>query len=159
MNNSQISHHPKNGRRPRAWATQKTVASGIPVQWLVSWGVASKAEGPLSTTCEHRRGVLISAMMIERPWIRRAIVWCLAYCWTAAGAVAISYVAGWQYDGDLGWWLVAAYSFPALALASPLVSLVGDPDLGATYSVIALAALTVAVVLSLRRSARLPNGS
>lgn len=27
---------------------QKADASGIPVQWSVSWGVASKAEGPLS---------------------------------------------------------------------------------------------------------------
>jgi hypothetical protein len=98
-------------------------------------------------------------MRIGRPWIRRAIIWCLAYFWTAAAALAISYAAGWQYDGDLGWWLVAAYSFPALALASPLLSLVGNSDLGANYSLIVLAAITVASAILLRRPLRLPNGS
>jgi hypothetical protein len=102
--------------------------------------------------------VLISAVMIERPWIRRAILWCLAYFWTAAAALAINSAAGWQYDGDLGWWLVTAYSFPALALASPLLSLLGNPDLAATYGLIALATLTVALAILLRRQ-RLPNGS
>jgi hypothetical protein len=101
--------------------------------------------------------VLISTVRIERPWVRRAIVWCLVYLWTAAAALAISYAAGWQYDGDLGWWLVAAYSFPALALESPLLSVADNPDLGATYSLVALAALTVGSAIVLRRPARVSN--
>jgi len=98
-------------------------------------------------------------MRIERPWFRRALVWCLVYLWSAATALGINYVAGWQYDSGLGWWLVAAYSFPALALATPLISLASNPDLGAIYALLALAALTVASVAVLRRTARTANGS
>lgn len=103
--------------------------------------------------------MLISAMRIERPWIRRAIVWCLAYLWTAAAALAISSAAGWQYDGDLGWWLVMVYSFPALALGSSLLSLTGNPDREAIYCLVALAALTIASAVLLRRPARVSKGS
>ena len=49
MQNSLVSHQPKNGRKPRAPAMQKTDASKIPVQWSVFWGEAPKAEGPLSS--------------------------------------------------------------------------------------------------------------
>ena len=49
MQNSRISHQPKNGREPRASAMRKTDASGTPIQWPVSWGRLPKAECPLST--------------------------------------------------------------------------------------------------------------
>ena len=91
--------------------------------------------------------------MIERPWLRRAVLWCLVYLWTTAAALAISFAAGWQYDGDLGWWLVTAYSLPGLALATPLFSLTSNPDLDSIYALLALVALTVALALMLRRSA------
>lgn len=55
---------------------QKADASVIPVQWSVSWGVASKAEGPLS--CHHdireRIGGLenrLFAKMNQRPKLGR----------------------------------------------------------------------------------------
>lgn len=89
----------------------------------------------------------------------RIVLWCLAYLWTASAALAISYFAGWQYDGDAGWWLVTAYSFMALALASPLLWVAGNPDLGATYCLVALAALTVAAAAAICRPAKQPTGS
>ncbi len=98
-------------------------------------------------------------MSVGRLWFRRTIVWCLVYLWTAAAALSISYAAGWQYDGDLGWWLVMAYSFPALTLAGPLLSLASNPDLGSIYALLALMALTVASRFTLLRPAPLANGS
>ncbi|VVS99842.1 membrane hypothetical protein [Sphingomonas sp. EC-HK361] len=98
-------------------------------------------------------------MRIARPLMTRIVLWCLAYLWTASAALAISYFAGWQYDGDAGWWLVTAYSFPALAIASPLLWMAGDPDLSATYCIVALAALTVAAAGVIRRPAKQPTGS
>jgi len=95
--------------------------------------------------------VLIGAVGIRRSWIRRAIVWSLVYLWSAAGALAISHASGWQYDGGLGWWLAVGYSLPALALAAPLATLTGSADVGQTYSMIALGALTVASLVLVRR--------
>ena len=91
--------------------------------------------------------------------MRRTTLWCLAYLWTAAAALAIADFASWQYDGDAGWWLVTAYSFPALALASPVLWVAGNSNLGATYCLVALAALTVAAAVVIRRPAKQPNGS
>ena len=102
---------------------------------------------------------MFSAMNVERPWFRRTMVGCLAYLWTSAAALAIGSAAGWQYDANLGWWVVAAYSFPALALASPLLSLAGNPDLGVIYSLLALTALTVTSTVVLRQPAPLADGS
>ncbi|RMB54558.1 hypothetical protein C8J44_2179 [Sphingomonas sp. PP-CE-3A-406] len=98
-------------------------------------------------------------MKIARPLMTRIILWCLAYLWTASAALAISNFAGWQYDGDAGWWLVTAYSFPALTLASPLLWVAGNPELGATYCLVALAALTMAAAGVIRRPAKQPTGS
>ncbi|MGU3314239.1 hypothetical protein ACLBWH_01710 [Sphingomonas sp. M6A6_1c] len=89
--------------------------------------------------------------------MRRALVWCLVYFWTAAAALAINSAAGWQYDGDFGWWLVTAYSSPALALASPMFTLGSNDDLGAAYSLLFLAVLTVASAVFLRRSRQPAN--
>lgn len=87
-------------------------------------------------------------MLIERTWIRRSIVWCLAYLWSAAAALAINHAAGWQYDGDIGWWAVTAYAFPALAIASPLL---GIPGFGAVLCLGILLVLTVSGFFALRR--------
>lgn len=89
-------------------------------------------------------------MGIERPWFRRAIVWSLGYLWTAAAALAISYALNWQYDGDLGWWLVMAYSYPAVAIALP-IRMAGDQDIGVIGSLLVLMALTIAAAITLRR--------
>lgn len=102
---------------------------------------------------------MIGAMRIERLWFRRALVWCLVYMWSAAAALGINYAAGWQYDSGLGWWFVAVYSIPALALATPLISLASNPGLGAIYALLALAALTVASAAVVRRPARTANDS
>ena len=112
-----------------------------------------------STHCGRRRTVFQCGVVIRRTWVRRGIGWCLAYLWTAAAAVAISQALDWQYDGGLAWWLVAAYSFPALILASPLLWLTRDPDLAAIYCLGALAATTVVGILICRPRAELPNGS
>ena len=98
-------------------------------------------------------------MRIERPWCRRTLVWCLVYLWSAAAALGINCAAGWQYDGGPGWWLVTAYSFPAMALAAPLMALAGNPHLGSIHALLALAALTVAAVVVLRRPVQPANGS
>lgn len=92
------------------------------------------------------------------PSVRRITLWCLVYLWTAAAALAISYLAGWQYDGDVGWWFVTAYSFPALAVASPLLWVTNNSDLGATYCLVALTALTAAAIV-IWQSAGQPGSS
>jgi len=88
----------------------------------------------------------------------RSTIWFLAYLWTAVAALAFSYFAGWQYDGDAGWWLATAYSFPALALASPLMWATGNSDLGAACCLVVLAALTVTTAVVALRPAKQPIG-
>jgi membrane protein implicated in regulation of membrane protease activity len=53
----------------------------------------------------------------------------------------------------------AGYSFPAPALATPLISLARNPGFGSAYAFLALAALTVLAATILRRSARTTNGN
>jgi hypothetical protein len=89
----------------------------------------------------------------------RIVLWCLAYLWTAIAALATSYFADWQYDGGVGWWLVAVYSFPALALATPMLWVAGYTDFGATCCLAALVTLTAAAVVIIRRRAKQPTGS
>jgi hypothetical protein len=103
--------------------------------------------------------VLIGALMTEQPWFRRTVIGCLVYMWSAAAALGINYAAGWQYDGDLGWWFVTAYSMPALALVAPIASLASNPDVGAIYALLALAGLTLVAVAVLRRSAQAGSGN
>ena len=93
------------------------------------------------------------------PRMRRIGVWCLAYLWTAVGAVAISHTAGWQYDGDVGWWLVVAYTFPAFLIATPLLWLFGDGDSGVVACLAALAILSIAAAIVRRRPREHANGS
>ena len=98
-------------------------------------------------------------MWIIGPLARRVIVWCFAYFWTASAALAISYAVGWQYDGDLGWWLVAGYSFPALLLASPIQSMIKSAEVAAVVDLSVLAVLTVTAMIAIRHSAKLSKGS
>lgn len=109
-------------------------------------------------TCGNCRSVLIGPVSIGRP-CRRALIWCLVYLWSAAAALGLNDAVGWQYDGGLGWWLVTVYSFPELALATPLTSLARNPSLGSIYALLALAAATVLSVAILRGPARTYNGS
>ena len=96
-------------------------------------------------------------MSISQPVIKRAILLGLAYLWTAAAALAVSYSAGWEYDGDLGWWVVTVYSFPALTLTIPVNWLAGKPYPDTTYCLIALIALTFSAIIFLRRAAKASN--
>lgn len=60
MHKSRITHQRKISRKPRAPAMQNIDASGIPVQWSVSWDVASKAAGPLSLPqSEHSQNSIL----------------------------------------------------------------------------------------------------
>ncbi|RJF91067.1 hypothetical protein D3876_13055 [Sphingomonas cavernae] len=45
--------------------------------------------------------------------------WLLVYLWSIPLALLLSDVLNWQYDGDLGWWVVIAYTAPVLFLAEP----------------------------------------
>lgn len=87
---------------------------------------------------------------------QRIIVWTLIYLWTAAASLELNQIMDWQYDGDLGWWLVAAFAFPALGLADLLFDLTGDPN-AITKSLVLLFAVSVilmGILLALRRRKR-----
>lgn len=75
-------------------------------------------------------------MKIRPPWLTGALGWCLLYLLTSVAAVALNSAVGWQYDGDLGWWLVMVYSLPALALSSAIWVLVNNDDVSAIYSLL-----------------------
>ena len=79
--------------------------------------------------------------------------------WTAAAALAISHFAGWQYDGDIGWWLVVAYTFLALIAASPLTWLAGNGASGVVVCLVTLAAVTIVAAVALRRPLKSASGS
>ena len=46
-------HRSENGMKPRVPPMQKADASGTPIQSLVSWGAASKTEGPFSLSIAY----------------------------------------------------------------------------------------------------------
>ena len=46
----------------------------------------------------------------------------MGYLWTVPAAIALSRVHDWQYDGDIGWWVVTAYSAPIIMLTAPFGS-------------------------------------
>lgn len=66
----------------------------------------------------------------------------------------------WQYDTDIGWWLVTAFSFPALGLANLFFDFTGDPN-AITKSLVLLSAVSVismGILLALRRRADVAKG-
>jgi hypothetical protein len=67
-------------------------------------------------------------------------------------------VLNWQYDVDLGWWVVAAYTAPLLFLTEPFSGSVSNTVLAVVYFSILLV-LTVAMVRHVKLSSRGLNGS
>lgn len=86
--------------------------------------------------------------------LHRAYSVILAYAWSAVAAIEINQLAGWQYDGDLGWWLVMAYTAPALALTSPLSLVVDDANVRISIALVLLSAITVIYCIHIAVSRR-----
>jgi hypothetical protein len=53
-------------------------------------------------------------------------------------ALGLSAAMNWQYDGDLGWWIAAAYSFPILFLTEPFSGSVPIETLTGVFAAILL---------------------
>lgn len=82
----------------------------------------------------------------------------IGYLWSVPIALFLSSALNWQYDGDLGWWIVTAYASPVLFLAEPFGGSVSNNLLAAMYFVV-LIILTVAVARSTKLSAHRSDGS
>ena len=78
---------------------------------------------------------------------RRFVGSLLIYLWSVPAAVALSSVMNWQYDGDVGWWLVTAYTAPVMFLAEPF-----RPDTFGALAAIYFTVVGLASVLFLRRT-------
>jgi len=61
-------------------------------------------------------------MTNRRPRHHTLLIWIMGYLWTVPAAIALSRVLDWQYDGDIGWWVVTAYSAPIIMLTAPFGS-------------------------------------
>lgn len=81
------------------------------------------------------------------PWFAR---WPLLYFWTAALAVTINVAAGWQYDGELGWWLTTLYAAPVLGPASYVLQFFDETG-AAIVSFGFLIILTIGLEIAVRR--------
>lgn len=73
------------------------------------------------------------------------LLWLTGYLWSVPLALAVSNAWGWQYDGDLGWWLVAAYSAPVMFLSEPLRGSISFDTMTVIYFAI-LIVLTVCMI-------------
>jgi predicted dienelactone hydrolase len=74
----------------------------------------------------------------------KLLVWLTGYLWSVPPVVLLPYVAGWQYDADLGWWLAVIYTAPVIFLTEPLGGSVSYFALTAVYFLF-LVPLTVLV--------------
>jgi len=74
--------------------------------------------------------------MTSAPRPSKAIRWLLLYLWSVPLALLLSQLLNWQYDGGIGWWLVAAYTFPVLLLSEPFSGAVDMNILAACYLVL-----------------------
>jgi hypothetical protein len=86
------------------------------------------------------------------------LVWLTAYLWSVPLALYLSSALDWQYDGDAGWWVVAAYTAPILLLTEPFGGAVSNEVLAVVY-LTALLLVTVAVVRIVKLNSRGLNGS
>lgn len=91
----------------------------------------------------HQLQCSILSMKLSKAGLYQAFSAILAYAWSAVAAIEINQLAGWQYDGNLGWWIVTAYSAPALALASPLSLVVDDANARVSIALVILSIVTV----------------
>jgi hypothetical protein len=83
----------------------------------------------------------------------------MAYFWTAIAAICANDALGLQYDGGLGWWVLGAYSFPALVVAAPLRALSQNPRLGDLYCLAVLAIATGTCLMLIARKNDASKGS
>jgi hypothetical protein len=74
----------------------------------------------------------------------KALPWVVVYLWSVPAALLLSDFLNWQYDGDPGWWIVAAYASPIMALTEPFAGYVSIEDLAIGYFVL-LCTLTIFV--------------
>ncbi len=86
------------------------------------------------------------------------LLWLTAYLWSVPLALFLSSALHWQYDGDLGWWIVAAYTAPILFLTEPLGRSIPNTMLAVIYFT-SLIILTLAVARSASSNAPRPNRS
>jgi hypothetical protein len=93
-------------------------------------------------------------MKLSKAGLYQAFSAILAYAWSAVAAIEINQLAGWQYDGNLGWWIVTAYSAPALALASPLSLVVDDANARVSIALVILSIVTVIYCVRIALSRR-----
>jgi len=73
--------------------------------------------------------------------IERVVACTLIYFWAVVGALVLNYEMNWQYDGNLGWWLVAGLSYPVLWLVTLLF---GRDDAALWMCLAVLSAATIA---------------
>ncbi len=85
------------------------------------------------------------------------LLWLTGYLWSVPLALAVSNAWGWQYDGDLGWWLVAAYSAPVMLLSEPLRGSISLDAMAVIYFAM-LIVLTVCMIGYLAFKLRKANG-
>ena len=86
------------------------------------------------------------------------LMWLTAYLWSVPLALSLSSALRWQYDGDLGWWVVAAYTAPVLFLTEPLNGSIPNTMMAVVYFT-SLIVLTVAVARHAISPAPRPKGS
>lgn len=78
--------------------------------------------------------------------------WVLGYLWLVPAVMLLGRAMNWQYDGDIGFWIVLALTAPVLYLLSPLLAFFTEYTIWTAYGV-TLLILTIIVV----RAARLTD--
>ncbi|RZF60794.1 hypothetical protein EWE75_21260 [Sphingomonas populi] len=86
------------------------------------------------------------------------LVWLVGYLWSVPLAMFLSSALDWQYDGNLGWWIMAAYTSPILLLTEPLRGFVPSEVLAVGY-LTCLLFLTLAAARFVQLSRIEPNGN
>ena len=75
--------------------------------------------------------------------------WVLVYLWSVPAVMLLGRTMNWQYDGDIGFWIVLAYTAPVLYLLLPLLAFFTEYTIWAAYGV-ALLILTIIAVRATR---------
>ena len=77
------------------------------------------------------------------------LIWFIGYLWSVPLAIFLSSALKLQYDGDVGWWIVMAYTAPILFLMEPLGGSVSFKLLAIAY-LIFLFVITLTVARHVR---------
>lgn len=96
-------------------------------------------------------------MRLQLPLSVVILICLTCYLWSVPLALSVSDALDWQYDADLGWWLIAGYTAPVMFLGEPFRGTVSFETMKEAY----LAALTVwtAFVSALALFSKVRNGS